>query len=416
MRILWLVEGCSFTDKPDTTGFAARHEAAIRAHLDEDHRLGIAFMSDTPEQSPVQKDNITYFPLQASMKVDTIPAEWEKTEEKLLAVIRDFKPDIIQCFGAEWPYGAIAEHIDIPVVILLMGFLNVYYPSIEMARGYRPDQNSFRRRIRSNVRKLLSSDKRKGSETPTLEQNSASERHVMEVNHYFFGRTDWDKNIARYYSPGSKYFHIPEAVKSFFYNTDHQWEYHFDGKLHLFTMSSGDDRKGNEIILRTAEVLKNILKLDFVWEIAGHPEFFSYFEKKTGISAEDVNIRLVGMIDDKSILDHFEKADLFIHPSIMDNSPHAICEAQLIGLPVLSSNVGGIPQLIEDGKTGFLYPYNEPHTLAFLIGNIFEDHDLLTQISENSRTMAHIRHDPDAIAGAMFQAYEEIIKDHGDRR
>lgn len=153
-----------------------------------------------------------------------------------------------------------------------------------------------------------------------------------------------------------------------------------------------------------------------MWEIAGHPEFFSYFEKKTGISAEDVNIRLVGMIDDKSILDHFEKADLFIHPSIMDNSPHAICEAQLIGLPVLSSNVGGIPQLIEDGKTGFLYPYNEPHTLAFLIGNIFEDHDLLTQISENSRTMAHIRHDPDAIAGAMFQAYEEIIKDHGDRR
>jgi len=415
MRILWLTEGCSFTDKTDSPGLTARHEAAIRAHLDDGHQLGIAFMSGDSDPCSVKKDHITYYPVQASLRVGISPDEWKKAEEKLLDVIRDFKPDIIQCFGAEWPYGAIAESVDIPVVIHLMGFLNIYYPAIEMARGYHPDQNSFRTRFRSFPRRLLSSAKRKNDGGSPNEQNSSFEQHVMEVNHYFFGRTEWDRNIAKYYSPGSRYFHIPEAVKSFFFNTDHQWKYHFDGKLRLFTMSSGDDRKGNEIILRTAEILKKVVKLDFVWEIAGHPEFFSYFEKKTGISAEEVNIRLVGMLDDKSILNHFEKSDLFIHPSILDNSPHTICEAQLVGVPVLSSNVGGVPQLIEDGKTGFLYPYNEPHTLAFLIANIFKDHDLLTQISENSRTMAHIRHDPDAIAADLFKAYQTIIADHGDK-
>ena len=234
----------------------------------------------------------------------------------------------------------------------------------------------------------------------------------MNVNRYFLGRTEWDRNIVKYYSPGSLYFHVPEMIKPSVYEAAGQWKYHAGERIRLFSLSSGDDRKGNEILLRTADILKNVLHLDFEWRVAGSKDFFPTFEKRTGISHEDVGIRLLGMIGSAEIIEEMKSADLFIHPSIMDNSPHAVCEAQLIGLPVIASNVGGVPDLVEKGKTGFLYPYNEPHTLAFLIANVYPDEEKLTAISKTAVKTARERHDPERIALTLFQTYQSIIKDY----
>ena len=123
-----------------------------------------------------------------------------------------------------------------------------------------------------------------------------------------------------------------------------------------------------------------------------------------------MGIELLGMIGSEEIIEEMRSADLFVHPSIMDNSPNTVCEAQLIGCPVIASNVGGLPDLVENGKTGFLYPYNEPHTLAFMIANLRGDKKLLSEISKNEVTEARRRHDPQMIAEVMFRAYETIVK------
>lgn len=95
----------------------------------------------------------------------------------------------------------------------------------------------------------------------------------------------------------------------------------------------------------------------------------------------------------------------------MDNSSNAICEAQLIGCPVIASNVGGTAQLVEDGVTGFLYPYHEPHTLAFLIGHLYREEGVLTRISQNETALARQRHDPKLVAEAVLHTYASVIKD-----
>ena len=121
-----------------------------------------------------------------------------------------------------------------------------------------------------------------------------------------------------------------------------------------------------------------------------------------------MNVEPIGYIDDPAIIEELSKADFFIHPSIIDNSPHTVCEAQLIGCPVISSNVGGLPQLVSDGETGWLYPYNEPHTLAFLIGNLRGNKDLLEEVSHRETEIALKRHDPKRITGELIEVYERI--------
>ena len=288
----------------------------------------------------------------------------------------------------------------------MMGFLNIYYMSLDMVHGRScADKERLRTRIRRTLSGMI-----KGTgpyvrpEVPRAEE----ERRVMAVNRYFHGRTEWDRNIVKYYSPGSEYFHVAELAKPSVYAAAGTWDPCRDGKLRLFTCSSGDDRKGNGIILQTAKILKELMNIDFVWKVAGNREYFSMFEKRTGIRSEDVNVEPIGNVDDPEIIEELSKADFFIHPSIMDNSPHALCEAQLIGCPVIASNVGGIPQLVSDGETGWLYPYNEPHTLAFLIGNLREEKSLIEEVSRRETEMARERHDPKKITGELINVYERI--------
>lgn len=423
MRVLWICDSCSLQDDENNLGLTARHEAVLAQYGKGRIDLGIAYSADGKYDSPIERKGITYYPVKASLGVDPDPEMWTRAKEDLLRIVDMFQPDLIQCFGAEWPYGRIAESVQVPVVIHMMGFLNIYHLSIAMARGEQffhvadtQSGESIASKVRSGLQDFIGAKilRRPKPLVPNVKEvqsiTAERERGIMSVNRHFIGRTEWDKNIVRYYSPGAKYYHVAEAVKPGIYAAAGRWSYHYNGKLRLITYSSGDDRKGNEIILRTAKVLKEITGLAFEWRVAGNREFFQYFETATGIRHEDMNIELLGMIEEDRIIAELTEADFFIHPSIMDNSPHAICEAQLIGCPVLASNVGGVPQLVTDKVTGWLYPYHEPHTLAFLIANLCQSPDLLSHVSRMETETARKRHDPQRIAEDLLETYEKIIQ------
>lgn len=406
MRVLWVAQSCSLQDQEENLGLVGRTEGIITQYCGDRIQLAVVYMADGIHERKILKDGIVYYAVDADLRVGITDADWEKAREELLRVIEDFRPDIIQCFGAEWPYGAIAESVDIPVVIHMMGFLNIYFPSIHMARGDAGPSVRKESLLKTAARRMLHRELPKES---AEDLQSRFERRVMSANRYFFGRTEWDRNIVRYYAPDSQYFHVPEAIKPCIYNAAGQWEYHFHEKIRLFSLSSADDRKGNEIILQTAKLLKELLHLDVVWKVAGSKDFFPYFEQRTAIRHEDVGIELLGMLGSREIIEELKSADLFVHPSIIDNSPHAVCEAQLLGCPVLASNVGGVPDLVTDRETGFLYPYNEPHTLAFMIVNLCKDRQTLSAISRKAVAAARSRHEPRAIASIMLQSYQQII-------
>ena len=408
MRALWIAKECSLQDRKDSPGLVAGYEHAfVEYGCDEQFQLAIAFSADGIHTGKTVQKKILYYPVDAELDVGISETEWEKARTELLKVVEDYRPDIIQCFGSEWPYGLIAKSVGIPVVIHMMGFLNVYYDAIAMARGlhFRTDRGqSLLRRVMPLRGEWVRDTS--GSEE---ERRATVERRVMAANRFFFGRTEWDLNLVRYYSPNSTYFRIEETLRPLYYKTPGVWRYHFDGKLKLFTLSSGDDRKGNEIILRTAKILGALLQMDFEWRVAGSKDFMPYYEKLTGIGHQRVSIELLGKIEEEQIVEELKAADFFIHPSIIDNSPHSVCEAQMIGCPVIASNVGGVPQLVEHGVTGWLYPYNEPHSLVFLIGNLLRDTELLLRVSKNAVKTALERHDPETIVRKMKEAYETII-------
>lgn len=79
------------------------------------------------------------------------------------------------------------------------------------------------------------------------------------------------------------------------------------------------------------------------------------------------NVSFTGRVDNKEIYQYLNQADIFLSAPTVDNMPVSVLEAMNAGLLVISSKVGGVPYMIEDNKTGYLFPSDDSDALASLM-------------------------------------------------
>jgi glycosyltransferase involved in cell wall biosynthesis len=92
------------------------------------------------------------------------------------------------------------------------------------------------------------------------------------------------------------------------------------------------------------------------------------------------NVRLLGPLERRSVLELFRAADAALLSSAWENFPHVLLEALAVGTPVLATNVGGIPEIVVDGENGLLVPRGDAAALADAIRRFFGDGDLRTHL------------------------------------
>ena len=155
--------------------------------------------------------------------------------------------------------------------------------------------------------------------------------------------------------------------------------------------------------------MKENLKLNFTWEVFGNINPH-YIEKQIGITCDDVNIKLRGVAQAEEIKEDILNCTCFFHPSYIDNSPNSVCEAQILGCPVISTNVGGIPSLITDNVTGFLIPSNDPYQASYLINLLFTNKSLNERIGNAAKQMAFKRHHKQEIVNKLIDVYNQILQ------
>jgi glycosyltransferase involved in cell wall biosynthesis len=130
----------------------------------------------------------------------------------------------------------------------------------------------------------------------------------------------------------------------------------------------------------------------------------------------DGRVELVGFKHTDEIAAEFEDAVMLVLPSYMETSPNCVAEAMVAGVPVVASNVGGIPFMVRDGETGLLAPPKNPKALSEKMRLLLCDHDHATLIAENAKREARDRFNPQNQAGKMLEVYLEVIKQDRRRR
>ena len=91
-----------------------------------------------------------------------------------------------------------------------------------------------------------------------------------------------------------------------------------------------------------------------------------------------------------------------------ENCPMSVLEAAARGVPVVASAVGGVPELVEDGRTGLLVPPGDAPALAAALTRLVQDPGLAAALGSAGRARVATRHDPARHVAALLDAYTEV--------
>ncbi len=123
--------------------------------------------------------------------------------------------------------------------------------------------------------------------------------------------------------------------------------------------------------------------------------------------------RFVGVRDD--IADVLAAADVVVLPSLSEGFPFVLLEALAMGCPVVASRVNGVPELIEDHKTGLLVPPRDPQALAAAIREILSDPTAASKMGAVGRAVVRERFTVDRMVADTTEIFDEAMQDAGVR-
>ncbi|MGI6103681.1 MAG: glycosyltransferase, partial [Patescibacteria group bacterium] len=103
-------------------------------------------------------------------------------------------------------------------------------------------------------------------------------------------------------------------------------------------------------------------------------------------------------------------ADLFLLPSEREGLSLAALEAMTMGVPVVATEVGGMPELIQTGENGFLAPVGDTELMAKYATQVLKDSELRARISTAAQATANGIFHPDTIVPQYETAYYDALK------
>lgn len=125
-----------------------------------------------------------------------------------------------------------------------------------------------------------------------------------------------------------------------------------------------------------------------------------------GVSAD---VTFTGTLDADGMAALYREADLFLNPSLVDNMPVSILEAWASGVPVVSTNVGGIPLLVEHGRTGLLVPPRSPEAMARAALELLDEGDKAQRLARAGREAAQ-RYGWQRVRGTLLELYAGLMR------
>lgn len=146
----------------------------------------------------------------------------------------------------------------------------------------------------------------------------------------------------------------------------------FKGKNTLIaSIGTLNEQKGMQYLIQAmSRVLREFPRTELM--IIGQGSYKTKLEKLIKRMKLASKIKLTGFV--KDVYDELEKVDIYVQPSVSESFGLAILQAMSMGLPIVATNTGGIPEVVTSGKTGILVEAKKPEALASGLLELLRDH------------------------------------------
>lgn len=385
---------------------------------DEPITLGVCFPAEGELSSSNEEiEGITYYGFSEDLGH---PECYNKSlEERFRTILDDFMPDIVHIFGTEFPHSlAMLRAFGNPGRALLgiQGICGVIADEY-MAGIPEAVQRSVTFRDRIKEDSLLQQQEK-------YRERAAHEREAIQLTGNITGRTRFDREETAKINPEARYYAMNETMRPGFY--EGHWE-EKEAEPHSIFLSQGDyPLKGFHFVL---EAMPKLLEKypDAHLYVAGnniigkgnskYPYFIrassygKYIKSLISSGRLKKKVTMVGSLSEEEMKERFLKSSVFVCPSVVENSPNSLAEAMLLGVPVVASLAGGIPDMLTDRKDGVLFEKGNVDELVKAIFQIWDEPVIAAVYGDNARNHARVTHDPDSNYKRLIEVYKAIVEE-----
>lgn len=349
------------------------------------------------------------------------PDRYDKEmEPQLKNILEDFKPDLVHIHGTEFPHALgmmkmfpYPEKILVSMQGLCEEYAKVYTKGLPAGIVNR-----------YTLRDLLKRDNIK-KQAEKFCQRGIQERKMIQSVGHVAGRTDFDREAAHNMNPKASYHFMNETLREEFYSYGQgkpEWSLDYCQRDTLFVSQGDYPIKGLHFMIEGLAILKEKFPRIHLYVAGNKITNYTTWKEKIKIGSYgryilelirkyelQENITFLGKQSSQQMRDKMLQCHVFVSPSVIENSPNSVGEAMIMGVPVVSARVGGIPSLLEDDKEGLFYEVDQPGSLAAKITRILTDDELARRLSAGASQRAGITHDPLVNFQRMKEVYKEII-------
>lgn len=410
MRVLWTVNALipEVSQKLELSGgHAISWVDAMSKRLKkrDDVKLAMATSAKVDSLKTHEIDGIRYYILPKDCnRVDY----WN-------SILADFNPDVIHAYGTEQSHNILLlqNHSELPIIGSLQGILTEYqhhyYGGLDFSTMLKY----------SKLQDLFSPSGFFTGRNDYIKR-SKTEKEQFNLLRYVEGRSTWDRVSALNINPKLRYFYCPRMIREPFFK--YEWNPSTMERHSLFVSQALSPLKGLHFVLMAVAKLK-VKYPDIKLYVAGydrlHPKllrqklscsgyvnYLKHLIKDLGVES---NVCYTGILDAEQMAERTATVNAVVIPSSIENAPNSLAEAEITGTPTIATFVGGNMDMLKHNEEGYLYCYNEPNMLAEYIKQIFDSDELAMKFSNNAKSTARKRHNPQLLEDTLMKIYNEVI-------
>lgn len=418
MKILWLVNiimpelAEHLGGKPSV--FGGWLTGALEAIRKSENDLVIVTNNSNKRPGKYVVNGIIYY----------ITAGVEISEERknFRKILDSEKPDVVHIYGTEFEQSwAMAQEADVTRTVATIQGPLIYYK--DAVYGELPDRVCRDTWLHKLLRKL-----KKGGQSIELQRNSFAQRADLErktLQHlkYIHGGSEWGNAVARSVHPGCTTFEGGLILRAPFYGKE-RWNWDSCEKHTVYILFSYPI-KGFHQFLEALPIILDRYPDTKVHVVSSKlnvrhyqgfrktimnkaPDYQWYIQQRIEQLGLKDNLIFDGYLNAEQVKERLLKTHVFVSAAKIENQCTALGEALILGIPCVATFTGAIPETIEHGKSGFLYPFDSPYMLADYICKIFSDRDLAERFSKEGHRSSARTYDPEKNGKLLIEMYHTI--------
>lgn len=415
MKILWIVNNptpemsSSLGIKSSVYGGWISSLCALFKN-DLNHEICIATEYKVARQIACTDENIKHVVIPSNSNgVETC----QLAQKGWIELAKSYTPDVVHIHGTEntFGYNYIIANGNQNVIASIQGLTSVY------SRYYTGGMSELKLHRYSTIYDYI----RKTSffhNSLSMKIRGQSEIKLIQSINHIIGRTIWDKTHALSINNSIAYHKCNEVLRPVFY--DRNWSQNKMQKKRIFVSNVRSTVKGGIWAFR---IFREVLRYepDAVLVVAGgkgildqmnEPSYKRHYlrsllyDELVKIPDYQNKVELLGSLSENEMCEEFLKSNVYLLSSVIENSSNSLGEAQILGVPVVASYVGGNAEFLDNGNAGGLFRLEEYEMAASQILHLFNNSE--NEKRERSKRIAEKRHCKSVIYSELLTIYNKV--------